>query len=73
MKVVQETKTFQPVTITIETQNELNILLAALNNSPSNLESLWNNMEFPEKLQTSMAYDMFHQIFALYQLKGETK
>lgn len=71
MIVQRETKTFEPVTITIESQNELNILLAALNNSPSNLESLWNNMEFPEKLFTSSSYDMFHQIFALYNIKGE--
>lgn len=71
MKVVQQEIKFQPVTLTIESQDELDILLAALNNSPTQLEELWRNMEFENKLSTIKAYDMFHQVFALYQLKGE--
>lgn len=62
---------FQPVTLTIETQDELDILLAALNNSPMNLSALWQNMEFGTGLNTSKADDMFHQVFDLYNIKGE--
>lgn len=71
MKVVQQEIKFHPVTVTIESQDELDILLAALNNSPTQLEELWRNMEFENKLNTARAYDMFHQVFALYQVKGE--
>lgn len=71
MIVKRDSKKFQPVIITIESQNELDILLAALNSSPTRLEELWLNMEFENKLDTIKAYDMFHQVFALYQLKGE--
>jgi len=73
MKVVQQEIKFQPVTITLETQDELDILIAALNNSPSELRGLWFNLGEGGELNTSKSYDMFHQLYALTQFKGETK
>lgn len=67
MKVVQQEITFQPVTITLETQNELNILIAALNNSQKSLCELWRNLGESGNLNVAASYDMFHQLYALIQ------
>lgn len=66
MKVVQDTKKFKPVTITIESQDELNILYAALSNPTTNLQELWEDMGYESKLNSEKDNEMFMQLNSLY-------
>jgi len=66
MIVKRDSKKFEPVTITIESQAELNILYAALSNSNKNLQELWEDMGYETNLSLELDNDMFMQINSLY-------
>lgn len=71
MKVVQESKRFQPVTITIESQDELNWLMACLNISTSQAEVQWANMGYDTQhlvsADSDVAMSMYNAIYKLHR------
>ena len=67
MKVSREISNFKPVTITIDSQEELNLLLACLNVTFSEAEKSWNIMEYAGDLDSELHYNMFSKINELFE------
>lgn len=68
MKVVQN-KSFSPVCITIESQDELNWILACLNTPETIVVEAWENLGFDKeklKLDHEMQMNIFNALEALF-------
>ena len=66
MKVNRGAAEFRPVTITIELQEELNLLLACLNTRYTEVEKAWANTGKQGKLDNDLHYQMFVKISNLF-------
>lgn len=68
MKISSQEKVFEPVVITIESQDELNWLFACLNTSVSEAESRWDRtyVAVYGKLNEAVQMSMFNAISNLY-------
>ena len=67
MKVNRDAAEFRPVTITIESQEELNLLLACLNTRCPEIEKAWTNTGRQGKLESDLHYEMFVKINELFE------
>lgn len=67
MKVSQE-KVFQPIIITIETQEELKVIAAALNASEVSLKEQWENMGYKGSIDTDISFAIWVKINRLVDL-----
>lgn len=72
MKVYREERKFQPVTITIESQEELDYLLAVLNASQKMAEAGWEDLQRAEgalvrKLNMQFQLPFYEAILDLYK------
>lgn len=61
MKIAQD-KVFQPVTLTIETLDELKLITAAMNSSPVSLKEQWENMGYKGSIDLNIAFSMWNQL-----------
>jgi len=66
MKVAQD-KVFQPITITIETLDELKLITAALNSSHISLKEQWENMGYQGSINTDIIFGMWNQVTRLLE------
>lgn len=66
MKVVQD-KVFQPITLTIESLDELKLITAALNSSSVSLTEQWENMGYKGSINTDIAFGMWNQVTRLLE------
>ena len=67
MKVKQDMVEFQPVVITIESYEELKVLMAALNASPSELSDSWECLKLEGAVDTTQIIPMYETLLNLFK------
>lgn len=62
MKAKQDATEFQPVTITIESYEELKVMVSALNSSPSELRDSWECLRLEGTVDTTLIQPMYETL-----------
>lgn len=68
MIIQREKETFRQITLTLTSQEELDVLVASLNASKSDLKDSWECLRFgpSDQLNHNVATEMYNQVIEFY-------